>query len=169
MPRGIKLLKENLIDFFITTFDFLPSELVVMMISSMPILELRGGLPVAYGVYDFSFTKSYLLSVVGNTLPVIPLLLLFQPISNWFMRFKWYEHMYTWLYERTMKKSSNVEKFGALGLILFTAVPLPTTGAYSACLAAGIFAIRFRYAFLSIFVGILIAGIVIGALSFSVL
>jgi len=162
-------LKEKLIDSFITTLDFLPPELVVMIISAMPILELRGGLPVAYGVYDFSFTKSYLLSVFGNVLPIIPLLLLFLPISNWLMRFRWYERMYTWLYERTMKKSSNVEKFGAIGLILFTAVPLPTTGAYSACLAAAFFAIRFWYAFISIVVGVLIAGIVIGALSFSVL
>ncbi|WP_236560959.1 small multi-drug export protein [Pontibacillus sp. HMF3514] len=162
-------MKEKLIDFFITTLDFLPPELVVMIISAMPILELRGGLPVAYGVYDFSFVKSYLLSVFGNVLPIIPLLLLFLPISNWLMRFRWYERMYTWLYERTMKKSSNVEKFGAIGLILFTAVPLPTTGAYSACLAAAFFAIRFWYAFLSIVVGVLIAGIVIGALSFSVL
>ncbi|KGX84354.1 COG2426 family protein [Pontibacillus marinus] len=162
-------MKEKLIDFFITTLDFLPSELVVVIISAMPILELRGGLPVAYGVYDFSFAKSYLLSVFGNVLPIIPLLLLFLPISNWLLRFRWYERMYTWLYERTMKKSSNVEKFGAIGLILFTAVPLPTTGAYSACLAAAFFAIRFWYAFLSIVIGVLIAGIVIGALSFSVL
>jgi len=162
-------LKDKLIDFFVTTLDFLPSEVVVMIISAMPILELRGGLPVAYGVYDFSFAKSYLLSVLGNVLPIIPLLLLFLPISNWLKRFRWYERMYTWLYERTMKKSSNVEKFGAVGLILFTAVPLPTTGAYSACLAAAFFAIRFWYAFLSIVVGVLIAGFVIGALSFSVL
>jgi len=162
-------LKEKLIDFFITTLDFLPPELIVIIISAMPILELRGGLPVAYGVYDFSFTKSYLLSVFGNVLPIIPLLLLFLPISNWLMRFQWYKRMYTWLYDRTMKKSSNVEKFGAIGLILFTAVPLPTTGAFSACLAASFFAIRFWYAFLSIVVGVLIAGIVIGALSFSVL
>ncbi len=162
-------MKDKLIDFFVTTLDFLPSEVVVMIISAMPILELRGGLPVAYGVYDFSFAKSYLLSVLGNVLPIIPLLLLFLPISNWLKRFRWYERMYTWLYERTMKKSSNVEKFGAVGLILFTAVPLPTTGAYSACLAAAFFAIRFWYAFLSIVVGVLIAGFVIGALSFSVL
>ncbi|KGP73914.1 COG2426 family protein [Pontibacillus yanchengensis] len=161
-------MKEKLIDFFIHTFDFLPPEMVVMVISAMPILELRGGLPVAYGVYDFTFFKSYMLSVFGNILPIIPLLLLFHPISNWFMRFPWYEKMYHWIYERTMKKSSNVEKFGAVGLILFTAVPLPTTGAYSACLAAAFFAIRFWYAFLSIAMGVLIAGIVVGALSLSV-
>ncbi|KGX93510.1 ligand-binding protein SH3 [Pontibacillus halophilus JSM 076056 = DSM 19796] len=162
-------MKEKLVHFFIETFSFLPDEWVVIVISAMPILELRGGLPVAYGIYDFTFWKSYWLSVFGNVLPIIPLLLLFRPISNWFMRFNWYERMYTWLYERTMKKSGNVEKFGALGLILFTAVPLPTTGAYSACLAAAFFAIRFGYAFLSIVAGVLIAGIVMGILSFSIL
>lgn len=161
-------MRERLIDFFIEAFGFLPSEWIVIFISAMPILELRGGLPVAYGIYDFSFLKSFLLSVFGNMLPIIPLLLLFQPISNWLMRFPWYQKMYQWLYNRTMKKSGNVEKFGAIGLILFTAVPLPTTGAYSACLAAAFFAIRFWYAFISIVIGVLVAGTVVGILSYSI-
>lgn len=161
-------MKEKLIGFFVHNLDFLPPELVVIVISAMPILELRGGLPVAYGVYDFTFWQSFGLGVFGNLLPIIPLLLLFQPISNWLTRYKWYKGMYDWLYRRALKKGANVEKFGALGLILFTAVPLPTTGAWSACLAAAFFAIRFWYAFASIAIGVLISGVVIGILSYSI-
>jgi uncharacterized membrane protein len=161
-------LKEKLTQFLIDHLSFLPPELIVVIISAMPILELRGGLPIAYAYYEFSLLKALLLSILGNLLPIIPLLFLFQPISNWLMRFKVYEKLYSWLYKRTIKKSGNVEKYGAIGLILFTAIPLPTTGAYSACVAAGIFAIRFKYAFLAISAGVVIAGLGIGVLSYTI-
>ncbi|WLR49982.1 small multi-drug export protein [Bacillus tianshenii] len=161
-------MKEKIVDYLVENFSFLPPELIVILVSAMPILELRGGLPLAYATFEFSFWKSFFLSVFGNFLPIIPLLLLFQPLSNWLMRFKWYEKMYDWLYHRTLKKSGNVEKYGAIGLILFTAVPLPTTGAYSACVAASIFAIGFRYALIAITTGVIIAGLGIGILSYSI-
>lgn len=161
-------MKEKITQFIIEHFSFLPPEMIVIFISALPILELRGGLPIAYAYYEFSFWKSFFLSVFGNLLPIIPLLLLFQPLSNWLLRFKWYEKMYNWLYHRTIQKSKNVEKYGAIGLILFTAIPLPTTGAYSACVAASIFVIRFKYAFLSIAAGVIIAGLGIGLLSYSI-
>jgi uncharacterized membrane protein len=165
----VVVVKEKITQFIMENFSFLPPELIVILISAMPILELRGGLPVAYGYYEFSLIKSFLLSVFGNVLPIIPLLLLFQPISDWLMRFTWYKKMYNWLHNRTLKKSKNVEKYGAVGLILFTAVPLPTTGAYSACVAASIFAIRFKYAFLSITTGVIVAGLGIAIVSYSFL
>ena len=163
-------MKERIQDFLVQNLEFLPPELIVIVVSAMPILELRGGLPLAYIHYDFDILTAALLSIVGNLLPIIPLLLLFKPISKLLMRYNWYAKMYNWLYERTMKKSSNVEKYGAIGLILFTALPLPTTGAYSACVAASLFAIRFRYAFFSIAAGVVIAAVIvsIGLLSFSI-
>jgi len=161
--------KEKLEEFIVQSLDFLPAELVVIIVSALPILELRGGLPLGYLHYDFSLMKASLLSILGNVLPIIPVLFLFQPLSKWLTRFKWYKRMYDWLYHRTMKKSSSVEKYGAIGLMLFTALPLPTTGAYSACVAAIIFGIRFKYAFLSITAGVLVAAFIvaIGLASFS--
>jgi len=155
--------KEKLKESLVQSLSFLPPELVVIIVSALPILELRGGLPLAYLHYSFSLGKSSLLSIFGNLLPIIPVLFLFQPVSNWLMRLKPYKRMYDWLYQRTLKKSSNVEKYGAVGLMLFTALPLPTTGAYSACVAAIIFGIRFRYAFLSIAAGVLVAAIIVSA------
>jgi uncharacterized membrane protein len=161
-------IKEGLLQSLIGFLDQFPPEIIVMIISCFPVLELRGALPIAMSVYNMSFVQAYTLSVLGNMLPVIPLLLLFQPLSQLMMRFKWYSAFYDWLYLRTMKKSKNVEKLGAFGLILFTAVPLPITGAWTACFAAIIFQIRFIYAFTAIFIGVLIAGLIMGAFSYSI-
>lgn len=163
-------MKERMKDFLVQNLEFLPPELIILVISALPILELRGGLPLAYIHYDFSLAKSILLSVCGNLLPLIPILLLFHPLSKWLMKFKMYQKMYNWLYHRTLEKGNNVEKYGALGLLLFTALPLPTTGAYSACVAAAIFGIRFRYAFIAISLGVISAAIIVslGLLSISI-
>lgn len=162
-------MKEKITDFLLEHLSFLPPEMVVVIISAMPILELRGGLPVAYGFFEFAFWKSFFLSIFGNIIPVLILLPLFRPISNWFLRFQWYKKVHTWLYNRTEKKGDKIQKYGAIALFLFTAVPIPTTGAYSACVAATFFGIRFKYAFIPILLGIIVAGATIGLLSYVIL
>ncbi|WP_232735785.1 COG2426 family protein [Alteribacter populi] len=152
-------MKERLTDFFVENLSFLPPELIVIIISAMPILELRGGIPVAAAFYEFTYYEAFIYGVIGNLLPILPILYFFRPISTFLMRFSLYKRFYDWLYKRTMKKSDKVEKYGAIGLILFTAVPLPTTGAYSACLAAILFFIPTRAAFIAIATGVLIAGL----------
>ncbi len=160
-------MKEEIKQFLVEHLSFLPDELIVVIVSAMPILELRGGIPLAY-TFGYDFWTAFALSVLGNLLPIIPLLILFRPLSNIMMRFRWYKRFYDWLYERTLRNSKNVERFGALGLILFTAIPLPTTGAYSACVAAALFNIRFHYAFLAIAFGVVIAGLGVGFAIYSI-
>lgn len=160
-------MKEALEQFLLTYLNFLPPELLVIIVSATPILELRGGIPLGLG-FGFSFWKTLGLSLVGNLLPILPTLVLFQPLSKILLRYRWYTKFYHWLYGRTLKKSTQVQKYGAIGLALFTAVPLPTTGAYSACVAASIFALPIRFSFLSIAVGVLIAGLGVGIALFSI-
>ncbi|TMW74140.1 small multi-drug export protein [Alteribacter natronophilus] len=124
----------------------------------MPILELRGGIPMAL-LLGLAWYEAMIYAMIGNLLPILPILILFRPISQFMMRFAFYKRFYDWLYKRTMSKSEKVEKYGALGLILFTAVPLPTTGAYSASLAAILFFIPTKLAFAAISFGVLIAGV----------
>jgi uncharacterized membrane protein len=166
--RQMSELKNNLINNLLQILNQLPEEWVIIIISCFPILELRGGIPIAISIFGMSFWEAYMLGVAGNMLPVLPLLLLFQPISDYMMRFSWYSKVYQWMYNRTINKSKSVQRYGALGLILFTAVPLPTTGAWTACLAACIFSIRLSYAFISIFIGVLIAGLIMGGFSYSI-
>lgn len=161
-------IKDELLQSLIDFLNQFPPELIIVIISCFPVIELRGALPIAMSVYQMPFLQAYLLSVLGNMLPVIPLLLLFQPLSQLMMRFKWFTFFYDWLYHRTLKRTKNVERLGAFGLILFTAVPLPITGAWTACFAAIIFQLRFMYALIAIFIGVLIAGLIMGAFSYSI-
>ncbi|WP_051314662.1 COG2426 family protein [Alteribacter aurantiacus] len=159
-------MKERLTEFFVENFSFLPPELLVVLVSAMPILELRGGIPLAALGFGLPWYEAIFYAIIGNLLPILPILILFRPISQFMMRFAIYKRFYDWLYKRTMKKSDKVEKYGAMGLILFTAVPLPTTGAYSACLAAILFFIPTRLAFIAIGTGVLIAGVGVTAVTY---
>lgn len=155
----------NVKSFFIETLSFLPPEIMVMIISAMPVIEVKGGLPVG-SFLGLSFNSSLFYSILGNLLPVLPVLLLFKPFSHWMMRIRFYQYLYDWLAVRTAKKSDAIKKYGAWGLVLFTAVPLPTTGAYSACLISVVFAVPIRRAFLSISLGVIIASTMIGLVSY---
>lgn len=150
-------MKETLQQFMLTYLSFLPPEALVIIVSATPVLELRGGVPLGMG-FGFSFWKTLALCLFGNVLPILPVLILFQPISKILLRYHWYVRFYDWLHGRTLKKSDKVKKYGFLSLILFTAIPIPTTGAYSACAAASFFGIPIRYALPAIIFGVVLAG-----------
>ena len=139
-------------------------EIAVVVLAALPVSELRGSIPLALAM-GFSPFKAYALSFVGNLLPVVPLLFFLQPISEKLRHIGVFEKFFNWLFERTRKKASLVEKFEALGLILFVAIPLPVTGAWTGCVAATLFKIRFRYAFFAVAAGVVIAGFIVLGLS----
>ena len=146
-------------------YDFLNQyvnrEFAVFVTAWLPIVELRGAIPLALSL-GIEPGKAFFLGVTGNMVPVIPILFLLRPVRDFLIRNSvLMEKFFDWLYERTIRKSDNVERYGALGLILFTAIPFPTTGAWTACLAAVIFNIKFRYAFPAVVIGVLLAGIVV--------
>lgn len=145
--------------------QYFTREWAVFFISWLPIVELRGAIPLAITL-GISPLKAFLLAVAGNAVPVIPILLLLEPIRKFLIaNFNFMNSCFEWLDERTLKKSGKIEKYGALALILFTAIPLPTTGAWTASLAAILFKIKFKYAFPAIMIGILIAGLIMIILS----
>ena len=139
-------------------------EIAVFVLAALPVSELRGALPLGLAM-GFSPLKAYIISFAGNLLPIVPLLFLLQPVSERLRHIKIFEKFFNWLFERTRKKARLIEKFEALGLILFVAIPLPITGAWTGCVAATLFKIRFRYAFLSIAIGVAIAGFIVLGLS----
>ena len=135
-------------------------EIAVVVLAAMPVSELRGAIPLAIAM-DFSPVKAYVLAYIGNIIPAMPLLFLLQPLANRLRHIKIFERFFDWLFERTKKKAALIEKFESLGLIIFIAIPLPMTGAWTGCIAATLFKIRFRYAFLSVLIGVLIAGFIV--------
>lgn len=149
--------------------QFLSKEVAVFFTAWLPLIELRGAIPLAISLGINPIT-AFWLGVVGNAIPVIPLLLLLKPVREYLTsRFIFIEKFFNWLDKRTLKKSDKVDKYGALGLILFTAIPLPTTGAWTASLAAILFKIKFRYAFPAIMVGIILAGIIVTLTSMAIM
>lgn len=142
----------------------LNKEIAVVVLAAMPVAELRGAIPLGLAM-GFSPLKTFLLALFGNILPVAPLLFLLQPIANKLRHIRLFGKFFDWLFERTRRKATLVEKFEAIGLILFVAIPLPVTGAWTGCVAATLFKIRFRYAFISICLGVLLAGVLVIGLS----
>lgn len=140
----------------------LPPSAVVFLVSMVPFSELRGGIPIAIGVYGMKPAEAFFLSVLGNLLPVLPLLLLLEPVEKRLRSFYAFDSFFDWLFARTRTKlEDNYEKYGALALMLFVAVPLPATGAWTGCAAAYVFGMKFRHSFPAILGGVLLAGVIV--------
>lgn len=144
--------------------DAIPGWLMTMIVAALPISEVRGAIPLAIGVYGFSPLQAYLLSVIGNLLPVIPLLLFLGPVSDFLRRFTVGDLFFSWLFARTRSKYiKDHENFGLTALAIFVAVPLPMTGAWTGCAIAFLLGFRFWPAFAAIAAGVLVAGVVVTA------
>ena len=141
----------------------MPKEYIVMLVGALPISELRGAIPLALS-FGMPLGKAFWLSVIGNCIPVAPALFLLEPVSNRLRRFKIWSRFFDWLFERTKKKADSIQKYEALGLAIFVAIPLPMTGAWSGVVAASLFKIKFRYAFIAIVAGVIGAGLIVSAL-----
>lgn len=155
-------MKETIFQFF---NNFLSKELAVLVTAALPVVELRGAIPLAMAL-GMSASKAFILGVIGNIIPIIPLLLLLKPITEFLTKhFSFWAKFFNWLHQRTLSKSDKVKHYGALGLILFTAIPLPTTGAWTACVAAILFQIPLKFAFPAISLGVLLAGVLMTLIS----
>jgi len=141
----------------------LPKDYVVIIVGALPISELRGAIPLALS-FGMPLFKAFWLSVLGNCLIVAPALFLFEPVTKFLRKFKIWSRFFDWVFERTKKNSDSIQKYEALGLAIFVAIPLPMTGAWSGVIAASLFKIRFRYAFLAIIAGVICAGLIVSAL-----
>ena len=135
----------------------IPDPLVVILISTLPIVELRGAIPVGYWM-GMNPWVLYVLSVFGNMIPIPFILLFLGPISRVLMRFKLGKLFFDWLFARTRRKSAQIEKYETLGLTIFVAIPLPITGGWTGSVAAFLMGIKFHHAMLSILLGVMIAG-----------
>ena len=138
----------------------------VLAVSAAPIAELRGGLPLAIS-YGMSPAAAFFLAVAGNLLPVFPILLGLGWGERFARRWPLVKRPLDWVFARTRRKGRLIERYGTIGLILLVAVPLPATGAWTGAIAAFLFGIPPRRAFPLIAAGVLIAGVIVLALTLS--
>ncbi len=168
----------------------LPKELFIFIISILPIVELRGAVPVGAAM-GIPFYINYIVSVVGNLLP-IPFILLFIPkILDFLARFRLFRPVVKWLKEKADKykdriiventmtenteegsgqtaKSQRLSAAVFLALMAFVAIPLPGTGAWTGALVASLFNLPKRSSFLAILAGVMISGTVMCLASYGV-
>lgn len=166
---------ESIINSIIKLFSGLTAlkfgkELIVFIISILPILELRGGL-IAASLLNVSPLTGYIVSIIGNTLPVPFILLFINKILDWMgkSKIKWMNKLSKWLDKKARKHKGSIEKYGYLGLTLFVGVPLPGTGAWTGCLAASVLNMDKKKSFISIMLGIIMASIIMMLISYGLL
>ena len=125
----------------------------------LPIVELRGAIPVAEAL-NLSPITAYTLAVLGNLIPMPFVLWFARPMMEWLKKRKLFSSLVEKLEKKTDKNRERIMKYSALGLCIFVAIPLPGTGAWSGALAASIMNMRFKYAFPSIALGVIVAGLI---------
>ena len=154
-------MREQLLQYF----EQFPAPVAVFLVAMLPIFELRGAIPLGYAMGMTNPLTIYLLAVLGNFVPVLPILLLLGPAEGTLRRFPFFDRFFDWLFKRTVSRSEVIRKYESLGLILFVAIPAPMTGAWTGSIAAYLFKLPLRMAVPCIILGILIAGIVVTLVS----
>ncbi len=144
--------------------NFFSVEFTVMLTAAMPIIELRGAIPVGISL-GLSPVHATLISLIGSMIPVPFILFTIRPVFNYLKKAKAFRSFVERLTHRSLSKSKNIQKYGVLGLLVFVAIPLPGTGVWSGSLTAALLDMRFKWAFPAILVGNVIAAVLIMLLS----
>ena len=138
--------------------------LITFLISMVPVIELRGAIPVAIAK-DIEPWVAFMLAVFGNMLPVPFILFFIRGIFKWMKKYERLGRIVTKLETRAESKSESVRKYELVGLCILVAIPLPGTGAWTGALVAALMKMRIRRALPTIFVGVVIAGLVVTLVS----
>ena len=136
-------------------------EWITFLLGMAPISELRGAIPFGLSV-GLSLKKTLFLSVTGNILPIIPLLLFLEGISQWLIKnSRLFNKFFKWLFKHTRRHSALIERYETLGLFIIASIPLPMFGSWSGCAVAFIFGLPFWRSFLLISLGVLVAAVIV--------
>lgn len=136
-------------------------ELIVLLTAILPVSELRGAIPLALLKFNFPLWKAFLIGIIGNTLPCIPLILFLNLFEKFSEKNKILNKIFNFFKLRALKRKKLIEKYEIFGIYLFVSVPLPFTGAWTGCLLAYLLQTPPFKTFLAVFFGILTAGIIV--------
>ncbi|MBP7348620.1 MAG: small multi-drug export protein [Butyrivibrio sp.] len=141
----------------------------VFLISMVPVIELRGAIPVSQGL-GLPLLQSYIIAVLGNMLPVPFIYLFARKILIWGADKPLIGKPFTWCLQKGEKGGKELEAKAGNGLfialMIFVAIPLPGTGAWTGTLAASILDMKFKQSVIAVMFGVLIAGVIMGLISF---
>jgi len=133
----------------------------VFLISMLPVFELRGGIP--FGIANgLPLWQTWIVAIIGNFIPVPFILLFLGSVEKFLRRWKKFDRIIDKVFEYTRKKTEkSIGKWETFALILFVAIPLPVTGAWTGSLASYLFGLNLKKSMACIFVGILIASVIV--------
>lgn len=143
----------------------IPPLLATGLISTLPVFELRGGIPVGIALLDLNPPAVYAACVLFNMVPVLPVILLLRPFRRWLGRVGPFGGLFRFLDRRVERRRELIERYEELGLILFVGIPLPVTGAWTGSILAALLGLRPASSVLFIFLGVLLAGLVVTLLT----
>ncbi len=159
---------DSLVQSLINLFGGLGKEVIVFIISMLPILELRGGL-IAASLLNVEFITGYIVSIIGNVLPIPIVLLFLEKIFNYLKKFKTTEKLVVKLEKKILSKKDQIDKYGYLGLLIFVGIPLPGTGAWTGSALAVLLHLDRKKSFIYILLGVILASIIMSIFSYGIL
>lgn len=160
---------EAIVDYLVGLFkDTIPKELIIFIISMLPVVELRGGM-IAAKLLDVELLRAFVICYIGNILPIPFILLFIRRIFAFLKKFKTLGKLVTKLEESSLRKSDKVKKNSKWGLFTFVAVPLPGTGGWTGALIAALLDMRIKISFPIIALGVLAANLIMSIFSYGLL
>ena len=144
--------------------------LMVFLISMVPLIELRGAIPVAYAFHtadpNFSLLWSYVIIAIGNILPVPFIYLFARKVLEWGKDKRFIGRFFTWCLEKGEKGGQKLQAKAGRGLywalVLFVGIPLPGTGAWTGTLAASFLDMGFKKSVIAVIGGVILASVIVG-------
>ncbi len=158
-------LAQSIIGFF---QDKIPDELIVFIISLLPVLELRGGI-IAAKALNIDVVPGFIISYIANMIPIPFILLFIRRIFSFLRNKRFFGKIIKKLEERSEKKSTTIKKYGIWGLLIFVAIPLPGTGGWTGALISALMKLPVGKSTGIIAIGVLIAGLIMTALMYGLL
>lgn len=142
--------------------------LIVFFVSMVPLIELRGAIPIAAGM-GLPFVQYYIIAIIGNMIPVPFIYFFARKILVWGTDKPVIGNFFTWCLEKGEKGGKKLQATAGKGLfvalLLFVGIPLPGTGAWTGTLAASILDMDFKSSVLAVMLGVILAGIIIALAS----
>lgn len=158
----------NLVNIIINALTGLNKNIVIFIISLLPLLELRGGL-IAASLLKVNIYKALVICFLGNILPIPFVLLLLEKVFNILRKWKVTKKLVDWLERKLLSKRKQLDKYGYAGLLLFVGIPLPGTGAWTGSGLAVLLGLDRKKSFIYIILGVLLAELIMGIFSYGIL
>ena len=147
--------------------DLIQKIAATVFVSMAPVVELRGGIPFGTAL-GLAPNVAMIAAVIGNLIPVPFIILFARRLLGWMRRFAWLQRFSNWLERKAERNSARLARGEFLGLMILVAIPLPGTGAWTGALVASLLGMRLRSSLPAIFLGVVIAGCIMLALSLGV-